>query len=145
MMLRHKRKPNLLSKEQEEVAILIVYDSKTGNVNRFVNKLGLDHVKVRPGLIVHEPFILITYTTGFGEVPETTLEFLESNHHLMVAVASSGNRVWGDKFANAANIISERYSVPILLKFELSGTTKDVEKFLQEASNLGKQVDTVKQ
>lgn len=59
--------------------MIVIYDSKTGNVDRFVKKLNLECYKVVPQLKVNKPFVLITYTTGFGQAPNTTLEFLESN------------------------------------------------------------------
>lgn len=120
--------------------IIIVYDSKTGNVQRFINKvkneLNIETVKIYDGLIIKKPFILVTYTTGFGQVPKTTKDFLMKNHQYMIAVASSGNMNWGMKFAVAADEISKKYSVPIILKFELSGTQKDVQRFIEEVKNI---------
>lgn len=56
----------------------IVFDSKTGNVQRFVDKTPFRNKrKVSADEYLYEPFILITYTTGFGEVPKTTEMFLE--------------------------------------------------------------------
>lgn len=107
----------------------IVFDSKTGNVKRFISKLGYDCLQIRDDLIVNESFILVTYTTGFGEVPKTTKAFLEKNSDYLIGVASSGNRNWGTKFAKSADIISAQYNVPIISKFELSGTLKDVTAF----------------
>lgn len=116
--------------------MLVVYDSLTGNVKRFVNKLGVDAIKITPNLIVTEPFILITYTIGFGEVPSSTHEFLTENKSFLIGVAVSGNRNWGERFAQAADTISIKYNVPIIHKFELGGTQKDVEIFLQEAQRI---------
>ncbi|MDY8021104.1 class Ib ribonucleoside-diphosphate reductase assembly flavoprotein NrdI [Paenibacillus polymyxa] len=118
--------------------MLIVYDSLTGNVERFVKKLGMRNIKINNGLIVDEPFVLITYTTGFGEVPKRVAEFLAQNHSYLVAVTSSGNRNWGEKFGLAADKISERYKVKKLSKFELSGNESEIENFLQEVHQLGK-------
>jgi len=112
--------------------MLVAYDSRTGNVQRFIDKLqGIPLVKVSDGLLVTEPFILVTYTTGFGQVPETTLEFLESNNKYLQGVASSGNRNWGDNFGVAADKIAALYSVDVISKFELSGTSMDVEIFVE--------------
>lgn len=83
--------------------IQIVFDSKTGNVQRFVDKTPFRNKrKVSTEEYLDEPFVLITYTTGFGEVPKTTEMFLEKNAHLLLGVAASGNRVWGDNFAKSA-------------------------------------------
>nr|WP_072728519.1 class Ib ribonucleoside-diphosphate reductase assembly flavoprotein NrdI [Paenibacillus sp. NAIST15-1] len=116
--------------------MLIVWDSKTGNVERFINKLSVSNIRIHSELIVDEPFALVTYTTKFGEVPGTTLQFLKSNYMNLKGVASSGNKAWGNYYGMAASKIAEMYSVPIVLKFELSGTKSDVELFLMEAKKI---------
>ncbi len=117
-------------------AMLVVFDSKTGNVKRFVSKLDVEHVQIQDGLILDQPFVLITYTTGFGQVPQTTLKFLEDNGELLQGVASSGNTNWGVRYGLAGDQVAEMYSVPLLMKFELSGTKKDVERFKQEVKQI---------
>ncbi|MDP5274182.1 class Ib ribonucleoside-diphosphate reductase assembly flavoprotein NrdI [Chengkuizengella axinellae] len=107
----------------------IVYASKTGNVKRFINKINISSVQLHSELIMDEPFILVTYTTGFGQVPEEVEQFLKFNHNQMVGVVASGNRNWGSNFGKSADIISNQYGVPTLHKFELSGTTRDLEVF----------------
>lgn len=119
-----------------EVAMLIVFDSKTGNVKRFVNKLELECVQITEGLTVDQPYVLITYTTGVGQVPQTTLKFLEENSRWLQGVASSGNMNWGARYGLAGDRVAEMYSVPLLMKFELSGTNKDVERFKQEVNQI---------
>lgn len=111
--------------------MLIAYDSKTGNVRRFINKLQMPAIQIEEAMKVDEPFVLVTYTTGFGQVPEKVSSFLESNASRMIGVAASGNRNWGDGFAKSADTISQLYDVPVLTKFELSGTKNDVERFVQ--------------
>ncbi|MGM9988467.1 MAG: class Ib ribonucleoside-diphosphate reductase assembly flavoprotein NrdI [Bacillaceae bacterium] len=117
--------------------MLIIYDTMTGNVERFVNKLKYNNVnKLSNNLVINEPFCLITYTIGFGEVPESTKAFLDINSNYLKGVASSGNKVWGNNFARAGDIISKHYNVPLLLKFELGGNELDVEKFKQEVMRI---------
>ncbi|MUG47439.1 class Ib ribonucleoside-diphosphate reductase assembly flavoprotein NrdI [Paenibacillus woosongensis] len=116
--------------------MLVVYDSKTGNVKRFVSKLDVEHVQIRDGLVVDRPFVLITYTTGFGQVPQSTLKFLEDNGELLQGVAASGNTNWGVRYGLAGDQVAQMYSVPLLMKFELSGTKKDVERFIQEVKQI---------
>lgn len=118
--------------------MLIIYDSLTGNVERFVKKLKINNqiLKIKDGLIISEPYILVTYTIGFGQVPESTAKFLVDNHKYLIGVASSGNKNWGSFFGNAANIISDKFNVPLILKFELSGTDNDVITFIQEVEKL---------
>jgi protein involved in ribonucleotide reduction len=109
--------------------MLIVFDSKTGNVKRFVHKLNMECLQISEDLVVGTPYILITYTTGFGNVPKSVEKFLINNHNYLIAVAASGNRNWGNFYCRSADKISEQYDVPIILKFELSGTNRDIETF----------------
>lgn len=112
-------------------SLILAFDSKTGNVRRFVNKLNLEMpaVQIQEDLLLEEPFILVTYTTGFGQVPDKVQTFLKQNHSWMRGVAASGNRNWGTSFAKSADTISSAYQVPLLAKFELSGTMRDLELF----------------
>lgn len=116
--------------------MLVVYDSKTGNVQRFVDKLDMKVVKISKNLVIDEPYVLVTFTTGFGEIPDTTLKFIQNNYTYLQGVASSGNMNWGMSYAKAADLISQLYKVPVIMKFELSGTKKDVEKFKQEVMKI---------
>ena len=113
--------------------MLIIYDTFSGNTERFVQKLNVKNTIVRlsPLLLVEEEFVLVTYTFLFGEVPTATKLFLENNHKFLKGVASSGNKNWGNNFAKAANIISDNYNVPIIHKFELSGTDNDIKEFFE--------------
>lgn len=116
--------------------MLIAFDSKTGNVKRFITKLNMDAIQITAETKINQPFILVTYTTGFGQAPVTTMEFLRRNAHFLRGIASSGNMNWGTRYGRAADIISHMYAVPILLKFELSGTSRDVEQFLKEVGRI---------
>ena len=107
----------------------VYYDSMTGNVKRFIQKLNLPCEQIQDGMLTSEDYILITYTTGFGNVPEKVENFLQQNHGHLQAVAASGNRNWGDMFGASGDKIANQYHVPLLHKFELAGTEKDVEIF----------------
>ncbi|OME55576.1 ribonucleotide reductase assembly protein NrdI [Paenibacillus odorifer] len=120
----------------EVVKLLIIYDSLTGNVQRFIEKLDMRSIKITPELFIDEPFVLITYTIGFGEVPKSIKRFLESNHRYLRGTIGSGNRNWGKFYCGAAETISMQYDVPLLHKFELSGNVNDVEKIKQEVLNI---------
>ena len=118
-------------------SMILVYDSFTGNVERFINKVGLEAVKIEEGLIVKEPFVLVTYTTGMGNIPDSTAKFLRRGNFLnMKAVASSGNRNWIPMFAEAGVKISKQFNVPLLLKFENDGTKSDVEEFIKRVKEI---------
>ena len=87
-------------------------------------------------MVVEADFVLITFTTGLGKVSDTTRDFLETNHHYLKGIAASGNKNFGTYFAVAADEISKRYHVPIILKFELSGTPTDVNLFMEGLSKI---------
>jgi len=122
--------------ERSEMAMLVMYDSKTGNVQRFIGKLPIRAVRIEEDLTVDEPFVLVTYTTGFGQAPAKTASFLSRNARQLRGVAASGNRNWGTSFAGSADRIAEQYCVPVVGKFELSGTARDVEHFLKGVQSL---------
>ncbi|MCX8088873.1 MAG: class Ib ribonucleoside-diphosphate reductase assembly flavoprotein NrdI [Meiothermus ruber] len=118
---------------QKGVLLLIVYASKTGHVARFVARLGLKSLPLKDGReTIHEPCLLITYTTGFGQAPPEVIRFVENHRGLVRGVAASGNRNWGANFARAADVLAERYGIKVIHKFELAGTPKDRE-IIQEA------------
>lgn len=116
--------------------MLVVYASKTGNVKRFVGKTGLDSLQISKELIINEKYVLVTYTTGFGAVPEEVSAFLKKNSKSLVGVVASGNRNWGDMFGASADKISKQYGVPVLMKFEMSGTNKELDLFREIMSRL---------
>ncbi|MCU6709540.1 class Ib ribonucleoside-diphosphate reductase assembly flavoprotein NrdI [Paenibacillus sp. J5C_2022] len=116
--------------------MLVVYDSKTGNVKRFVNKLEMRTMSIDEYHDIDEPYVLITYTTGFGQVPEKVASFLEAKHGMLRGVAASGNRNWGTGFAKSADTISQKYDVPVIAKFELSGTTQDRLHFVERVQTI---------
>ncbi|MEZ7610882.1 class Ib ribonucleoside-diphosphate reductase assembly flavoprotein NrdI [Staphylococcus capitis] len=117
----------------------VVYFSFSGNVRRFIKRAEIDDTLeinqdncTEP---VNEPYILVTGTIGFGEVPQPVQSFLEVNHAQLQAVAASGNRNWGQNFAKAGRTISEDYDVPLLMKFEVQGTNNDVIEFKDKVGN----------
>lgn len=107
----------------------VYYASMTGNVRRFIEKLGIEAIDICSSPVATEPFVLITYTFGFGEVPEVVSDWLHKNGKLLRGVASSGNKNWGGFYGLAADKISHKYGVPMLLKFEQAGTPDDVLQF----------------
>lgn len=128
----------------------IYYDSKTGNVERFVRKLSLltdwKYVKLSENTEADEVGHLITFTTQIGKVPALTLSFMERYHNYIQTVSSSGNMNWGSNFALATDIISKEYNIPVLIKFELSGLDRDVQDFIQKVTEYAnKEMDTPQQ
>ena len=111
---------------------IIVY-SLTGNCKRFVDMCEIPEEDViylqDIDYDVNFDYILITPTFGFGEVPVAVSKFLKENYKHLKGVVGSGNRNWGERFANAAEIISSKYSIQLLMKIELHGNKKDISEF----------------
>lgn len=118
----------------------IYYDSKTGNVERFIGKIrplrNWVFIKINDELIPHNKGHLVTFTTNFGEVPKTTEKFLEKYSDKILSVSSSGNMNWGKLYALAANKISEAYNLPIIMKFELAGLNSEIEMFINKVEEI---------
>lgn len=119
----------------------IYYDSKTGNVERFIGKMrplkNWIFIKIDENTVVENKGHLVTFTTNFGEVPKTTEKFLEKNNSKILSVSSSGNMNWGKLYALAADKITENYKIPVILKFELAGLNSEVEAFIRIVEEIG--------
>jgi protein involved in ribonucleotide reduction len=114
----------------------IYFASRTGNVKRFIESTGFDAEAIGD-VVVSEPFVLVTYTDLFGQVPKVVDDFLDLHHENLIGVSGSGNKNWGaDLFARSADLISKKYGVPIISKFEMSGTKGDVEVFKERVLQL---------
>ena len=113
---------------------VIYFDTKTQNVARFVSKFleygNFELIDINSQEHFDKPGHLVTYTTGSGQIPVTTEYFMSRNNHLIHSISSSGNRNWGNNFGIAADKIAEQYSIPVLLKFELSGLDGDLTSFI---------------
>lgn len=115
----------------------IIYYSLTGNVRRFLKKAGCSDAKsIADVSVTTAPFIIVTGTIGFGEIPQPVASFLDQHHHHLAAVAASGNRNWGQNFGRAGERIAEKYDVPLLMKFELHGNDNEVEIFKEKVERL---------
>ena len=118
--------------------MFVYYDSKTGNVQRFIDKIKKEKpewnfIKITDNMEILEKGHLVTFTTNFGETPGTTEKFLENknNRECIKSVCSSGNMNWGTLFGKAADNIEEKYGIPVLMKFELSGTSKEIRNYIE--------------
>lgn len=111
----------------------VIVFSLTGNCKRFIDMCKIPEEDVidlwEIDYDVDFDYILITPTIGFGKVPEDVERFLEKNNKYLKGVVGSGNKNWGNRFAKAADTISEQYEVPLLMKIELHGNTKDLIRF----------------
>lgn len=107
----------------------VVYASRTGNVQSIIDQLEVDALEISSGdEKVEEPYILITYTDGYGDVPAEVETFLESNGENIQGVIASGDEGYGDGFCKSGDVIAEQYNVPCLYKVENAGTDEDIAK-----------------
>lgn len=124
--------------------MIIAYASMTGNVRRFVDELEFENkVKVNGETIIDSPFVLITYTTGFGVIPKEVESFFQwsTNRNNIIAVVGSGNRNWGNNFCGGAKQIAERYNIPLLHMFEISGLPSDLEIVTTRIKEIEEKID----
>lgn len=58
------------------------------------------------------------------------IRFLNDQHNrsLLRGVVAAGNTNFGEEFCYAGDVISRKCRVPYLYRFELMGTTEDVER-----------------
>lgn len=120
----------------EAAARLFYYSSASGNTARVVARLGIPALRIprgeTPAPAATLPFLLICPTfadgEGRGAVPKPVIRFLNEpgNRALLRGVIASGNRNFGALFASAGRVIAAKCNVPLLARFELSGTDEDV-------------------
>lgn len=120
---------------------LIYFSSRSLNTHRFVDRLGLDGVRIPIAAETPMPqaqvsFVLVTPTYADGEgrhaVPKQVIAFLNiaRNRGFLRGVIASGNRNFGTTFARAGDVIAAKCSVPVLYRFELAGNDMDVARVL---------------
>ena len=116
---------------------LVYYSSTSENTHRFVEKLGVNGVRLPVDAaseppVMDEPFVLVLPTYGGGEgkgaVPKPVIRFLNvtNNRDLIRGVIAAGNTNFGTGYCLAGNIVSQKCAVPLLYRFELLGTDEDV-------------------
>ncbi|WP_323961618.1 class Ib ribonucleoside-diphosphate reductase assembly flavoprotein NrdI [Arthrobacter sp. JZ12] len=123
----------------ETDASLIYFSSASDNTHRFVSKLPVRSARLPlltgdDTLRALKPFVLVlpTYggTGGKGAVPRQVIKFLniEENRLLLRGVIGAGNTNFGDTYCLAADIVAAKCGVPVLYRFELMGTSEDVDR-----------------
>jgi protein involved in ribonucleotide reduction len=119
---------------------LVYFSSVSENTHRFVQKLGLDAIRIplHGRIQVGEPYVLVLPTYGGGHatpdinaggyVPKQVIAFLndERNRSLLRGVIAAGNTNFGAEFCYAGEVVSRKCGVPYLYRFELMGTEDDV-------------------
>lgn len=117
---------------------LIYFSSVSGNTLRFAEKLNRPAARIplRPRLEgtlrAVAPFVLVVPTYGGGRasgaVPKQVIHFLNNpdNRHLLRGVIAAGNTNFGEDYCLAGPVISAKCQIPVLYRFELLGTPRDV-------------------
>lgn len=119
------------------MANLVYFSSVSGNTKRFVEKLGIDALRIPlysrdEPLVITEPYVLLVPTYGGGPdtraVPKQVIKFLndENNRKHLRGVMAAGNTNFGEAYGLAGKIIARKCDVPFLYRFELFGTPDDV-------------------
>ncbi|SNY78948.1 class Ib ribonucleoside-diphosphate reductase assembly flavoprotein NrdI [Enterobacter sp. CC120223-11] len=116
---------------------LVFFSSSSENTLRFIERLGLPAVRIplneRERIQVDEPFILVVPSYGgggtAGAVPRQVIRFLNDPHNraLIRGVIASGNRNFGEAYGRAGDVIAQKCDVPYLYRFELMGTSRDID------------------
>ena len=114
----------------------IAYASRTGNVESIVNQLDQDSIYISSGTeTIDEPYILFTYTDGWGDVPFEVETFLAINDpSLLQGVVASGDYSYGDAYCLAGDKIAEAYNSEVLYRVENDGTDEDIAKIRELTS-----------
>lgn len=129
--------------------LVVFFSNVTENTSRFVEKLDLPAIRIplkaseAELLEITEKFVLITPTYGAGSkgfVPRQVIKLLnvEAVRKNCIGVVGSGNRNFFEDYAKAADIIAAKLGVPVLYRFELSGTDEDVNTVREGMNTLWK-------
>ncbi|RSX46144.1 class Ib ribonucleoside-diphosphate reductase assembly flavoprotein NrdI [Bifidobacterium castoris] len=121
---------------------VVYFSSASRNTERFVERCGFPsrgidvrRIPLAPAdgaLHVDAPYILIVPTYGGGDarkaVPPQVKRFLNdpANRSWIRGVIASGNTNFGEAYAAAGPIIAGKCHVPLMYRFELMGTARDV-------------------
>ena len=99
---------------------VLIYHSSTGVTRRVAEPLGGIPLSDYDG---ESEYILLFPSYGSprtgGYVPHRVLDFLEEHSDNMVAVVGLGNITFGRDFCFGAEMVSERYGVPLLAKIDM--------------------------
>mgnify|MGYP006286976249 FL=1 len=117
---------------------IVYFSSVSENTKRFVEKLGhptfripIDTREAAEFTHDHES-ILVTPTYGGGNekatVPKQVIKFLNNpeNRKHVKAVVAGGNTNFGTHFCKAGEIVAHKLGVPLIYRFEVTGTREEV-------------------
>ena len=117
---------------------VVYFSSVSENTKRFVDKLGVPAIRIplktdEAAEFIHDrDAVLVTPTYGGGNetstVPKQVIKFLNNpeNRKHIKAVIAGGNTNFGTHFCRAGDIVASKLGVPVLYRFEVTGTPEDV-------------------
>ena len=128
---------------------IVYFSSVTENTHKFVQKLGhpenqtvrIPIKKTEEMPVMDVPYVLVVPTYGGGvsmsvgdnketsrPVPPQVRKFLNiaENANNLKAVIAGGNINFGSDYGKAGDIISRKFGVPYVYRFELMGNEEDV-------------------
>ena len=117
---------------------VVYFSGVSENTKRFVDKLEAQSVRIpirtdEAAEFVHDrDSVLGVPTYGGGNdnstVPKQVIKFLNNpeNRKHIKAVIAGGNTNFGSHFGKAGDIVADKLGVPVLYRFEITGTPEDV-------------------
>ena len=117
---------------------VVYFSSVSENTKRFVEKLGFQSFRIPLHLSEASTYthnrdsVLVTPTYGGGNddssVPKQVIKFLNNpeNRKHIKAVIAGGNTNFGEHFCRAGEIIASKLGVPMIYRFEITGTPEEV-------------------
>ena len=127
---------------------VVYFSSVSENTKRFVDKLGVKTVRIplkteEAAEFVHEKdSVLVVPTYGGGNeggtVPKQVIKFLNNpeNRKHIKAVIAGGNTNFGEHFCRAGDVVASKLGVPVLYRFEITGTPEDVNEVKERLARL---------
>ncbi len=107
---------------------MIAFASRTGNVRYIVSRLQLPAIEIAEDIKLAKPFLLFTYTDGFGDVPRSVARFMERCGKLCEGIIVSGNSNFGHRvFGAAGDALARQWQVPLVRKVDMRGFAEDYE------------------
>ncbi|MEY2825803.1 MAG: class Ib ribonucleoside-diphosphate reductase assembly flavoprotein NrdI [Actinomycetota bacterium] len=127
---------------------VVYFSSVSENTKRFVDKLGVKTVRIPlktedAAEFVHDKdSVLVVPTYGGGNeggtVPKQVIKFLNNpeNRKHIKAVIAGGNTNFGEHFCRAGDVVAQKLGVPVLYRFEITGTPEDVNEVKERLARL---------
>jgi protein involved in ribonucleotide reduction len=127
---------------------VVYFSSVSENTKRFVDKLGISNFRIPLSLKEAATFthdrdaVLVLPTYGGGNdsstVPKQVIKFLNNpeNRKHIKAVIAGGNTNFGAHYCRAGEIVASKLGVPMIYRFEITGTPEEVTEARERIATL---------